>query len=92
MAEMDHSQVRLPRFLEPNEISQPPQEGMTKLEATMAVLKRVNVECATSQVQFMELARANVQIQPAPFQSLKKEMDPNSTSYTQLGFEKEQPK
>ena len=67
-------------------------ERMTKLEAAMAKLKRVHVECATSQVQFMELTRANVQIQPAPFQSLKKEMTLKATSYTQLGFEKEQPK
>ena len=67
MAEMDHFQVRLPRFLDPNEISQPPQEIMTKLEAAMTELKRVHAECATSQVQFMELIRANVQIQPAPF-------------------------
>ena len=65
---------------------------MTKLEAAMAKLKRVQAECATSQVQFMELRRANVQIQPAPFQSLKEEMAPKATSYTQLGFEKEQPK
>ena len=65
---------------------------MTKLEAAMAVLKRVHAECATYQVQFMELARANVQIQPAPFQSLKEEMAPKATSYSQLGFEKEQPK
>ena len=92
MAEMDNSQVGLPRFLDPNEISQPPHERMTKLEATMAKLKRVHAECATSQVQFMELTRANVQIQPAPFQSLKEEIAPKATSYTQLGFEKEQPK
>ena len=65
---------------------------MTKLEAAMAELKRVHAECATSQVQFMELRRANFQIQPAPFQSLKEEMAPKSTSYTQLGFEKEQTK
>ena len=65
---------------------------MTKLEAAMGKLKRVHVECATSQVQFMELRRANVQIQLAPFQSLKEEMAPKATSYTQLGFEKEQPK
>ena len=43
-------------------------------------------------VQFMESTRANVQIQPVPFQSLKKEMTSKATSYTQLGFEKEQPK
>ena len=92
MAEMDHSQVGLPRFLDPNEISQSPQERMTKLEAVMAELKRVYAECTTSQVQFMELTRSNVQIQPAPFQSLKEEMAPKATSYTQLGFEKEQPK
>ena len=62
MDEMDHSQVGLPRFLDPNEISQPPQERMTKLEVAMTELERVHVDCATSQVQFMELTRANVQI------------------------------
>ena len=36
IAEMDHSQVGLPRFLDPNELSQPPHESMTKLEAAMA--------------------------------------------------------
>ena len=40
----------------------------------------------------MELTKANVQIQPTPFQSLKEEMASKATSYTQLGFEKEQPK
>ena len=92
MAEMDHSQVGLPRFLDPNEISQPPQERMTTLEAVMAELERVHAECATSQVQFMELTRANVQIQPTPFKSVKEEMAPMATSGTQLTFEKEQPK
>ena len=92
MVEMDHSQVGLPRFLDLYEISQPPQERMTTLEAAMAELKRVHAECATSQVQFMELTRANVQIQPAPFHSLKEEMAPKATSYTQHGFEKEQTK
>ena len=92
MVEMDHSQVGLPRFLDLDEISQPPQERMTTLEAAMAELKRVNSKCATSQVQFMELTRANVQIQPTPFKSLKEEMAPMATSGTQLTFEKEQPK
>ena len=92
MAEMDHSQVGLPKFLDPNEISQPPQERMTTLEAAMAELKRVHVECATSQVQFIELTRANVQIQPTSFKSLKEEMAPMATSGTQLTFEKKQPK
>ena len=92
MAEMDHSQVGLPRFLDPNEISQPPHERMTKLETAMAESKRVQAECATSQVQFMELTRANIQIQPTPFKSLKEEMAPMATSGTQLTFEKEQPK
>ena len=92
MAEMDHSQVRLPRFLDPNEISQPPQERMTKLEVAMAELKRAHAESPTSQVQFLELTRANVQIQPTPFKSLKEEMAPMATSSMQLTFEKEQPK
>ena len=89
---IDYSQVGLPRFLDPNEISQPPQEIMTKLEATMAELERVHAECATSQVPLMEVTMANVQIQPTPFMSLKEEMAPMATSYTQLTFEKEQPK
>ena len=46
----------------------------------------------TSQVQFMELTRANVQIQPTPIKSVKEEMAPMATSDTQLTFEKEQPK
>ena len=92
MDEMDYSQVGLPRFFYPNEISQPPHERMTKLEAALIEMKRVHVECVTSQVQFMELTRANVQIQHTPFDSLKEEMAPIATSGTQLTFEKEQPK
>ena len=92
MDEMDYSQVGLPRFFNPNEISQPPHERMTKLEAALIEMKRVHVECVTSQVQFMELTRANVQIQHTPFDSLKEEMAPMATSGTQLTFEKEQPK
>ena len=65
---------------------------MTKLEVVMAELKRVHTECATSQVKFMELTRANVQIQLTPFKSLKEEMAPMITYGTQLTFEKEQPK
>ena len=65
---------------------------MTKLEAVMAELKRVHTECATSQVKFMELTRANVQIQLTPFKSLKEEMASMITYGTQLTFEKEQPK
>ena len=48
MAEMYHSQVGLPMFLNPNEISQPPHERMTKLEVVMGELERVRAECATS--------------------------------------------
>ena len=91
MAKMDHSQVGLPQFLYPNEISQPPHERMTKLEATLVEMKRVHTECATSQVQFMELRRANVEIQHTPFDSLKEEMASMATSYTQLTFKKEHP-
>ena len=90
MVEMGHSQVGLSRFLDLDEISQPPQERMTTLEAAMVELKRVHVECATSQVRFMEFTRANVQIQPTPFKRLKEEMAPMATYGTQLTFEKEQ--
>ena len=50
MAEMDYSQVRLPQFFYPNEISQPPRERMKKLEAALVEMKIVHAECATSQV------------------------------------------
>ena len=40
----------------------------------------------------MELTRANVQIQPTSFKSVKEKMAPMATSCTQLKFEKEQPK
>ena len=53
MAEMDYSQVGLSQFFYPNEISQPPHERMTKLEAALVEMKVVHAECATSQVQFM---------------------------------------
>ena len=92
MDEMDYSQVGLPLFFNLNEISQSPHERMTKLEAALIEMKRVHAECVTSQVQFMELTRANVQIQHTPFDSLKEEMAPMSTSGTLLTFEKEQPK
>ena len=92
MTEMDYSQVGLPQFFYPNEISQPPHERMTKLEAELVEMKRVQAECVTSQVQFMELTRANVEIQHTPFDSLKEEMASIATSSTQLIFEKEQPK
>ena len=35
-------------------MSEPPQEEMSNLEATMAKLRRVQAESATSQAQFME--------------------------------------
>ena len=53
---------------------------MTKLEAALIEMKRVHAECVTSQVQFMELTRDNVQIQHTPFDSLKEEMAPMATS------------
>ena len=55
-------------------------------------MKKAHAESPTSQVQFMELIRASVQIQPTPFKSLKEEMAPMDTSSTQLTFEKEHPK
>ena len=81
-AEIDYSQVGLPRFLDQNEISQPPNGRMIKLEATMAKLERVCAKCATFQVQFREVTRANVQIQPMSFKSLEEEMTPMFTSCT----------
>ena len=59
-AEIDYSQVGLPRFLDQNEISQPLNGRMTKLEATMAKLERVRAKCVTSQVPLMEVIRVNV--------------------------------
>ena len=70
-AEMDYSQVGLPRFLDQNEISEPPHRRMTKLEATIAKLERVCAECATSQAQFMNETRVTLQIQSAQLERLE---------------------
>ena len=48
------SQVGLLRFLNKNDMSQPPQEEMSHLEVTMVELRRVQAELATSHTQFME--------------------------------------
>ena len=85
---MDYSQVGFPRFLDQKEKIQPLQDRMKKKEATMAELERVHTECTTSQVQLLELTRANVQIQPTPFKSVKEEMAQMDISCTQLTFEK----
>ena len=58
----------------------------------MVELKRVNAKCATTQVQLMEVTKANIQIQPTPFKSVKEEMASMATPSTQLTFEKKQPK
>ena len=91
-AEMDYSQVRLPAFFYQNEESQPSHERMTKFEATIAELERVHLECEISKNKFMELTRTNVQIQPTLFKIVKEDIASMATSYTQLTFEKEQPK
>ena len=54
MGDMDYSQDALPMFYVQNDLSQPPQEKMYNLEATMTELNRVQVESITSQAQFME--------------------------------------
>ena len=54
MADLDYVQNGLPRFHTHNEISQPPQEKMTNLEATMAEWRRFQAEFETSQSNFME--------------------------------------
>ena len=53
-ADLDYVQNGLPRFHTHNELSQPPQEKMTNLKATMAEWRRFQVEFETSQANFME--------------------------------------
>ena len=54
IADLDYVQNGLPRFHTHNEISQPPQEKMTNLEATMAEWRRFQDEFEISQANFME--------------------------------------
>ena len=54
MADLDYVQNGLPRFHTHNEISQPPQEKMTNLEATMAEWRRFQAQFETSKANFME--------------------------------------
>ena len=54
MADMDYSQVGLSRLCVQNEMNQPPQEEVPSLEITLAELRRVQADLATSQAQFME--------------------------------------
>ena len=54
MGDMDYSQDGFPWFYVQNEMSEPPQEEMYNLEATMAELRRVQAESTISQAQFME--------------------------------------
>ena len=73
------------------EVQTPPQEesnvknGVDELAFTMAELIKTMVKMPK------EEASVNIQIQPIPFKHLKEEMTLKATSYTQLGFEKEQP-
>ena len=46
MADVDYSQVALTRFYVQNEMSEPPHEEISNLEATMAELRRVQAESA----------------------------------------------
>ena len=54
MVDMDYSQVGLPRLCVQNEMDQPPQEEVSSLETTIAELRKVQANLATSQAQFME--------------------------------------
>ena len=65
-----------------------PQVQRLSLKEKLAKMEGVHAECVTSQVQFMELTRANAQIHPTPFKRLKEEMAPMATSGTQLTLEK----
>ena len=49
MADMDYSQVCLSRLCVQNEMNQPPQEEVSSLETTIAELRRVQADLATSQ-------------------------------------------
>ena len=72
MAVMDNAQVGFPRFHAQNEMSPPPQEKMTNLEAIMAKWRRVRVKLAKSRNElFMEETKANVQFQSLPLKSLE---------------------
>ena len=53
MADMDYSQVGLSRLCVQHEMNQPPQEEVSSLETTIAELRRVQDDLATSQAQFM---------------------------------------
>ena len=53
MADLDYVQNGLHRFHTHNEISQPPQEKMINLEATMVEWRRFQAEFETSQANFM---------------------------------------
>ena len=106
MANMDYSQVGLPRLCVQNEMNQPSQEEMSNLGAIIVELRRVQAELATSRTQFMEevptppqeelnvkhgvdklaftmatLAKCGVDL------SIKEEMAPMATSYTQTKLE-----
>ena len=54
MADMNYSQVVLSRLCVQNEMNQPPQEEVSSLETTIAKLRRVQADLATSHAQFME--------------------------------------
>ena len=54
MADLNYVQNGFPRFHIHNEISQPLQEKMTNLEATMAEWRRFQAEFETSQANFIE--------------------------------------
>ena len=54
MGDMGYSQAGLPRFHAQNEMSEPPEEEISNIEAAMAELRKVQAESATSQAQFME--------------------------------------
>ena len=92
MADIDNSQVGFPRFHDQNEMSPPPQEKMTNLEATMVEWRRIQAELAKSRTEvFMEETNANVQFQSIPLKSLEETMTPKAASHTQAVIEIEQP-
>ena len=71
MADMDYSQVGLPKFYVQNDMSQPSQEEMSNLEVAIAKLRRVQVESATYQALFIE----EVHIPPQEESNFKSKVD-----------------
>ena len=92
MSNLEDTIVELRKSQAPfmEEVHTPPQEesnvknGVDELAFVMVELTKTMAEMP------MEEASVNIQIQHIPLKRLKEEITPKATSYTQLGFQKEQ--